>query len=182
MSLPLNRIKLTGVCLLLLPSVVTAAQACLPITSISATTAHLTDNNNGIISDPNRELEWKKCSEGQMFMSAGNTCVGLATELNWGAALTQAQTVNTATGGENLGQTDWRVPTIKELNSIVEESCINPAIGATVFPETMDSEYWSSSKIASGDSAWAINFSTGDDMDDQNKSNLNYVRLVRSGQ
>jgi len=150
-------------------------------TAITATTTHLTDNTDGTISDPESGLIWKKCSEGQSWSSAGNNCTGIADDYNWQAALQRAQAVNTGTG-ENFSQSDWRVPNIKELASIVELRCNNPAINNTVFPATLSSVFWSSSPYApSSNSAWGVSFNIG--IDDVNvKSNGNRVRLVRSGQ
>ncbi len=184
MSIPLNFFRLAGFCLLLLPGLVTAEQVCNP--DITATTSHLVDNNNGIISDPKTGLEWKKCSEGLTFESGTNTCDDTAPtadkEFTWQAALQRAQAVNAGTAGEKLGQADWRVPNIRELRSIVERSCFSPAINITVFPATLIIRYWSSSSYASSSSnAFNIVFNFGDD---GVKGKLdNYpVRLVRSGQ
>ncbi len=75
--------------------------------------------------------------------------------------------------------TDWRLPTVDELMSIVDYETYNPAINETAFPETNQSQYWSATTSA-GDSgeAWFISFSGGGGslMD---KPSENYVRCVR---
>jgi len=44
--------------------------------------------------------------------------------------------------------TDWRLPTIQELFTLVDYSRCNPAIDTTIFPNTEASSYWSSTAYA----------------------------------
>jgi len=154
------------------------------VTTITATTTHLTDNNNGTVTDPETGLIWKKCNEGQTFIpTLGGICAGgIGTLFTWQAALQRAQDVNAGAEGESFSQTDWRLPNIKELASIVELRCENPAINNTVFHNTPASSFWSSSPFAPGSSsAWGISFGNGSD--NVSSKDLNgFVRLVRSGQ
>ena len=163
---------------LLLPSITVADCN----TAITATTNHLVDNNSGTVSDSKTGLIWKKCSEGQSYNSSTNSCDGVAGKFNWQAALQQAQAVNAGGNGESLGQTDWRVPNIKELASIVELSCYSPTIDEQVFPATSNKAYWSFSLVANvGYRAWIVSFFTGKDYAEY-KDYSGSVRLVRSGQ
>ena len=157
----------------LLP-VIAIAQTC-QTTSIPATTPtnRFTDNKNGTVSDTKTGLMWKKCSEGQ----SGSTCEGSAATYNWQQALQQAQTVNN--GGGFAGHSDWRVPNVKELLSIVEEQCVEPAINLTVFPNTPNSAFWSSSPSAYySDNAWYVAAANGN-ANGNDKGSGRYVRLVR---
>ena len=150
--------------------------------AITATTNHLIDNNNGTVGDLITGLTWKKCSEGQNYNSDSNSCDGVAITISWQAALQQAQAVNAGDTGESLGQTNWRVPNIKELSSIVELSCSNPAVNEVVFPATPSSYYWSSSpNPVIGNLAFVVIFYHGNNFF-MDKSNIKSVRLVRSGQ
>ena len=98
---------------------------------------------------------------------------GTAATYNWANALQTAK---------NMGG-DWRVPNIKELDSLVEEACYNAAINETFFPATQTRTrgyYWSSSPVPiSG--AWYVHFDYGYVSFDGKNDSL-YVRLVRSSQ
>ena len=80
------------------------------------------------------------------------------------------------------GFSDWRVPTLMELDSIVDADRINPSTDSNYFPNTRSSRYWSSSPRAYGSSsAWIVYFYDGYGYY-SNRSSNNYVRLVRGGQ
>ncbi len=171
----IQKIALTGLTCLL--PVIGYAQTC-KTGSIPATTpaTQFTDHGDGTVTDNKTGLMWKKCVEGQDLL----TCSGSAASYNWKDALEQAQTVN---GSGFAGYTDWRVPNIKELASIVEEQCYAPAINLAVFPNTDQyAWFWSASPYAyNGDLAWSVFFRNGY-VSYYPKSNGYQVRLVRSGQ
>lgn len=111
-----------------------------------------TDNGDGSVTSLSTGLIWQKCS-----MGLGNnaTCTGTATTGNWLAALTYCQ-------GLSLAGRSWRVPNVTELRSLVDYAKSNPAINGTIFPNTLNDEYWSSSTYASTPAnAWSIDFAQG---------------------
>ncbi|MEI6745588.1 MAG: DUF1566 domain-containing protein [Methylococcaceae bacterium] len=167
--------KSLTLCVLTLLPVVVFAQTC-QTASIPATTPtnRFTVNNNGTVSDTKTGLMWKKCSEGQ----SGTDCSGgSATTYTWQLALQQAQTINN--GGGFAGYSDWRVPNVKELVSITEKQCTEPAINLTVFPNTPSNWFWSSSPTAShSDGAWYVTTTDGYSSY-YGKSYSSNVRLVR---
>jgi hypothetical protein len=62
----------------------------------------------------------------------------------------------------SLAGTAWRLPTAKELQTIVDESYTEPAIDPTAFPSTPSSHFWSSSALAgSSSNAWFVDFLSG---------------------
>jgi hypothetical protein len=161
-------------------------------TAIIATTTHLNGNLSSTVTDPETGLIWKKCSEGRVWtpitignppLLIGDECTGTADTFTWQTALQRAQDVNTGIG-QNFAQTDWRLPNITELASIVESRCNHPAINKTIFPQTPFGGFWSSSPSAApnGIFAWVVNFNRGNNGTSDKRSNGNHVRLVRSGQ
>ena len=58
--------------------------------------------------------------------------------------------------------TGWRVPTMKELLTLVDRGRSSPAIDTRYFPDS-NHEYWSSSSLARDPTGqgWAINFGGG---------------------
>ena len=87
------------------------------------------------------------------------------------------------TNVENLcGRNDWRMPHVKELESIAHHGVINPSIDAAWFPNTAVSFFWSGSPVAKGATvAWAVYFVNGN-VSVVGRSVANLVRLVRAGQ
>ena len=163
---------------LLLPSPVWAAQSC--NTQIPASTPDnaFTLNADGTVLHTKTGLTWTRCSAGQSWN--GNTCTGTATAHTWQAALQLAQTANS---NRYLGATDWRLPNLKELASIVEQRCFDPAINTTVFPGTPSDVFWSASVYAPyPNDAWFVLFNDGSVSNVNEGSNGGAVRLVRGGQ
>lgn len=96
---------------------------------------------------------------------------------NWAAAATAAASYSRC--GHALG---WRVPTRRELLSIVHHGTGNPAIDTNYFPGTVSSWYWTSDSYAPDPAvAWNVNFSEGG-AGAYGKTSTFRVLLVRSGQ
>ncbi|MCI5149237.1 MAG: DUF1566 domain-containing protein [Candidatus Electrothrix sp. MAN1_4] len=146
------------ICCLFSASTVYAVQTCKP-DSIPASTpdSQLVDNGDGTITDLRTGLIWKKCLEGV----SGNLCDTDSPDyFTWQEALQQPGVVNNA--GGFAGYTDWRLPNIRELVSIVEEQCSGPAINLNRFPNTPTSGVWSGSPGAfNSGSAWYVGFFAG---------------------
>jgi formylglycine-generating enzyme required for sulfatase activity len=80
-----------------------------------------------------------------------------AAKYAWADAKTYCQTL-----GSSLGGTGWRLPTIKEIQTIVDESRTTPSVDPTAFPATPATNFWSSSVVAGSPlAAWFITFDAG---------------------
>lgn len=118
------------------------------------------DNGNGTVKDLETNLEWMRCSLGQNLTSP--TCEGEAKKYSWNNALNTGKNFNFA------GHSDWRLPTIGELQTLVycssgEEDFVGchgnfdkPTIVSEVFPNTTSawSLYWSSSPYTPSKGLW----------------------------
>lgn len=152
------------------------------------------ENSDGTVTDTVTGLMWKQCAEG--VSSITKACdTGVPATFTWQGALQKAVDMNSGSAGGNQGYTDWRLPNIKELNSLLEMACYSPAINTTFFPATPSSEFWSSSPYTldpddpmlaylgdrSSNRAWFVFF--GDGSSSQGlKDATYYLRLVRAGQ
>ncbi|MCI5115793.1 MAG: DUF1566 domain-containing protein [Candidatus Electrothrix sp. AW1] len=146
------------------------------------------DNCNGTITDTKTGLMWKRCSEG---LSGMNCEEGEAKEFTWNDAVQRFKNIQYA------GYSDWQLPTIDELKTLVY--CSNgvkntkngrcnkgsemPTINQQAFPNTPATNYWSGSPYADySDNAWYVNFGYGVSFSDYRNVNYYAVRLVRSEQ
>ena len=175
----LNRL-LSG-CLCWVMTTPALAQNCRAESEIPSTTpsADFDDYGDGTVSHKPTGLMWAKCPLGQ---SGPDCATGSAEALTWREALEAARDSTLA------GYTDWRLPNIKELRTLVEERCYAPAINLSVFPAASGAglNYWSSSPHDF--SAWLVGSETGDVFDAGSvyegggRGSRQSVRLVRSEQ
>ncbi|MDM8522993.1 DUF1566 domain-containing protein [Desulfococcaceae bacterium HSG8] len=79
------------------------------------------------------------------------------------------------------GYSDWRLPTVKELGSLVNLGQSNPAIDTGYFPHTLATNYyWTSTAYAFDiSSAWGTFFLKGSDSGHVDKLSVSCVRAVR---
>jgi Protein of unknown function (DUF1566) len=79
----------------------------------------------------------------------------------------------------NLNGGGWRLPSVAELQTIVDERRSSPAIDPTAFPATPVDFFWTSSSLAGFTSfVWAIHFDLGI-ASFSDASQLHRVRCVR---
>lgn len=78
-----------------------------------------------------------------------------------------------------LGGHGWRLPSIKELATTVDESRVAPAIDRSVFPDTAKSTYYWSSSASHPEPAmtWALNYDDG--YTNYRRITAGYARCVR---
>jgi hypothetical protein len=128
---------------------------------------HYSDNGDGTVTDIATGLMWQQ--------------IGSSQTMTWEQALSYCEDLIFG------GYGDWRLPTIKELRTLVDYniSSPGPTINTNFFPNSELSFYWSSTTnviFGSYAMAWDIEFGSGDDGNDDYKREFYYVRAVRGGQ
>ena len=125
-----------------------------------------TDNGDGTVTDSQTTLVWQQTA--------------LPSAVNWSAAVQSC-----ASNAAGLPGSGWRLPTVKELQSIVDRSRTSPAIDDTLFFGTNSDHFWSATCYAGGavcpaggSSAWFVFFNFGFTFYGDINSN-NRVRCVR---
>ena len=107
-----------------------------------------------IIIDTQHNIEWLRCSVGQRW--DGSNCIGQIVNLSLD---TVPQAIKLAS--EQLGGV-WRLPTKKELKSIVCKSCPSPKINKDIFPNTDNAPYWTGDRSVFNSRFFvSVNFHTG---------------------
>ena len=108
------------------------------------------------VKDVTTGVTWLRCSVGQAWDPSLETCTGQIVKLNHDEipiALTQAK--------KQLGG-DWRLPTRKELMSLVCDQCLPPKINSKYFPNLSSEAYWTGDKNwMNPRTLWTVNFMTG---------------------
>ena len=136
-------------------------QILLIMIGLSTLYANFTNVGNDIVRDSDTRLEWQDDA-------VGGT-------IDWTAAINQCESLTLG------GHSDWRLPNVNELRSLVDRSQVNPAI-VTGFTNTSSNNNWSSTTYESNKlNAWYVNFSVGN-VNYSNKGTNYYVRCVRDGQ
>ena len=115
---------------------------------------------------------------GNAGSAGGNTCIGTLT-----SSLCNTEALATAVNAAALcSYTDWRLPTYRELLTLVHFGTQSPSIDTTYFPNTQASNFWSaSSYVPFPADAWIVSFGYGYS-GAGGKTNGDFVRLVRGGQ
>lgn len=117
------------------------------------------DDWKGTVTDRITQLVWQK-------QDGGTTAA-------WEDAITLCEGLSLG------GYSDWRLPNVKELRSIVDSGTYAPATYTRYFPNTRSDSYWSSTtSVENPDAAWRVNFWHGE-VDSSYKGNAFFVRCVR---
>lgn len=149
-----------------------------------ATTGYM-DNGDGTITDLETGLMWEKKSDDESIHDKD-------TEYFWDDAV--AVHVAGLNNASFAGYTDWRLPSVKELLSIIDYEQLDPAVNSvfhsgcvtgctvTTCSCTRSFFYWSSTSGAAGPfNAWYVDFNAGLVGAIGKPSFLHKVRAVRGG-
>lgn len=124
--------------------------------------SHFTDNGDGTVTDVLTNLIWQKTP--------------VSDSMSWENALVFSENLTLA------GSDDWRLPNIKELQSLCETSIANPAINTSFFPKIGIKKYWASTSLPNQTSrAWYLDTQYGITTYFEKTGKLNLI-CVRGGQ
>ena len=120
------------------------------------------------------------------YSQVGNIVTDDATNLQWqndsqvsSTLLTWSEAIKFCEDLELDNYTDWRLPNIVELSSIIDFTQAQPVI-ADIF-ENRAGDFWSSTTTANDDTqAWIVIFNNGIQYF-RDKDEENFVRCVRGG-
>lgn len=142
-------------------------------------TARFTANGDGTVTDNATGLMWVKdpslCGGGT-YPNTWGAALNTPATMKWAGAITNCEALTYAT------YTDWRMPNINELLSIVNYGRADNQSSYAIFTNQLQSFYWSSTtRSDTTPNAWGVYF-TGGSTANVAKTNDFYVRPVRGGQ
>lgn len=157
-------------------------------------TPRFKDNGDGTVTDNNTGLMWLKNANCIQTNYPGFDADETAGDgkVSWQHALDFVAGINAGTYPAcGSSYTDWRLPNIRELHSLIDFGWISPALSNTIgtghwadddpFTGYTPSYYWSSTTHANNtDNAWMVHFSHGN-VQNTVKSTPQCVWCVRSG-
>lgn len=149
--------------------------------SCTSPQAQYVDNGDGTVNDTSTGLMWKKCEEG----ADATACTGTKTSFtSTNQVLGQISAVNATGSSTGLGYSDWRMPTVKELSSLVNRSCTGATINTAAFPNADQLSNLTGNLFAPNTAMlWAVDFADGSVSPvDPTSAGGRPIRLVRAGQ
>ncbi len=105
----------------------------------------LVDPGDGLIYDRGAGRVWQKCAPGQRFEMCN--CRG---PVNPGAAAMNWQSAGNYCASLKTGGRSWRLPTIDELQTIIDRKAPGPFLNQALFRSGGDHRYWSGSEYGAG--------------------------------
>lgn len=121
--------------------------------------SHPTLTNHRVTADLVRGLYWKTCAEGQ----TDPTCANPPNLGDWNSANIACANLNSGQG--YAGFKNWRLPSMKELYTLVNLGPSTPLIETLYFPNASGMGFWSSTQNSNSSvQAYGISFTTGASM------------------
>jgi len=106
---------------------------------------------------------------------------GAAAGCNNGGTLNLTDAIVYANALDFAGFTDWRLPNINELFSIVKHLSTNPSIYTDFFSNTVNNHYWSSGGAGPGGTYGKTGLFTLGEVVRAFREEVHYLRCVRGG-
>lgn len=153
--------------LLIYSPLVAQAQQCNETILSSAPDDNYFANDNGTITELETGLTWNRCALGQRWN--GLHCDGKAIRMNWQQA------------GDYIrlnDLTNWRIPQLAELASIVERKCKSPRINQALFPNTPKGSFWTINKKLGEENHYYLLDFDREGVRIADKNERHFVRLV----
>ena len=120
-----------------------------------------TDNGNGTVTDHRSGLVWQQAE---------------TPDRSWEEAIRSCEDLTLA------GLGDWRLPSLREIRAINDESRVRPSIDTALFPGTSSAPFWSSTTLVNQTArAWTVDFTFGIASYNSKTDRLR-LRCVRGGQ
>jgi hypothetical protein len=120
---------------------------------------------------------------GRLVVNGDGSVTDSVTKLIWQQATNPANTIAGAPGAcaaLSVGSltSGWRLPTVKELVSIVDfESATSPMIDTAAFPNTTPTNYFASTPVSASGGLYVVHFGTG--VVGTDPSNANFTNIFR---
>jgi len=139
-----------------------------------------TETCNGAVTDNLTGLIWLRNGNCANSLRTWQTALNDVVQLNTNGTMNSNNCGDTSNTGAN--QTDWRLPNIRELQSLVDFGTFNPALPSGHPFLSFEGDYWSSTTLPDDPSlAWVMSLTFGR-INDLGKSNNDFnVTAVRGG-
>lgn len=133
------------------------AQKCDTKMTETAPMSRFTADSKGGLKDSKLKKTWLRCAVGMEW--DGKSCIGQTLSYNWNDAQAIIEEMNQK---KVAGRSNWRMPTIEELESITEKRCYKPAINLDAFPFSPETGFWSETRSEGVQPrAWVVHFLNG---------------------
>jgi hypothetical protein len=133
----------------------------------AAPSGQFTSTGSGTVKDNQTGLEWQAQDD--------------ATDHTWNTDPAMANSAQNYCKSLSLaGKSDWRLPSLKELQTLIDDRAASPAIDSTFFPAVQNRFYWTSTPQGFAGDAWAVDFGFGIAFSMAGSSAGRRVRCVRS--